>query len=157
MQVKVSTGVSYVVQHCAAYAELTLVCIDVDFVLFTDACSVVKPSCLLNECAGGRPIDFVAAGITGVLSHHRSGFDAYHVVNPHWDDGVSLDAIVTWLSEEHGGVRRIQDYAQWCALPIMYLTPVWLGHISLDGSLHRRAQLVCSAAQGGACCAAAHV
>jgi len=64
----------------------------------------------------------VAAGITGLLSHHRSGFDAYHVVNPHWDDGVSLDAIVTWLSEERGGVCHIQDYAQWCALLIIYRT-----------------------------------
>ena len=62
-----------------------------------------------------RPVDYVAAGITGVLSHHRSGFDAYHMVNPHWDDGVSLDTIVGWLSEARSGVRRIQDYAQWCA------------------------------------------
>jgi len=57
----------------------------------------------------------VAAGITGVLSNHRSGIDCYHVVNPHWDDGVSLDAIVGWVSEARGGVRHIQDYAQWCA------------------------------------------
>ena len=64
-----------------------------------------------------RPIDFVAAGITGVLSHHRSGFDAYHVVNPHWDDGVSLDAIVGWVDEDRGGLRRIQDYSQWCVDP----------------------------------------
>ena len=62
-----------------------------------------------------RPVDYVAAGITGVLSHHRSGFDAYHMVNPHWDDGVSLDTIVGWLAEARSGVRRIQDYAQWCA------------------------------------------
>jgi len=57
----------------------------------------------------------VAAGIAGVLSNHRSGIDCYHVVNPHWDDGVSLDAIVGWVSEARGGVRHIQDYAQWCA------------------------------------------
>ena len=67
--------------------------------------------------AACRPIDFVAAGITGVLSHHRSGFDAYHVVNPHWDDGVSLDAIVGWVDEDRGGLRRIQDYSQWCVAP----------------------------------------
>jgi len=66
-------------------------------------------------CCGRRPIDFVAAGISGVLSNHRSGIDCYHVVNPHWDDGVSLDAIVGWVSEARGGVRHIQDYAQWCA------------------------------------------
>ena len=64
-----------------------------------------------------RPVDYVAAGIAGVLSHHRSGFDAYHMVNPHWDDGVSLDTIVGWLSETRSGVRHIQDYAQWCAPP----------------------------------------
>ena len=57
----------------------------------------------------------MAAGISGVLSNHRSGIDCYHVVNPHWDDGVSLDAIVGWVSEARGGVRHIQDYAQWCA------------------------------------------
>ena len=62
-----------------------------------------------------RPVDYVAAGITGVLSHHRGGFDAYHMVNPHWDDGVSLDTIVGWLAEARRGVRRIQDYGQWCA------------------------------------------
>ena len=57
----------------------------------------------------------MAGGITGVLSHHRSGIDAYHVVNPHWGDGVSLDAIVGWVAEARSGVRRVQDYRQWCA------------------------------------------
>ena len=83
-------------------------------------CCVVKGStlrlylCVEAIAAACRPIDFVAAGITGVLSHHRSGLDAYHVVNPHWDDGVSLDAIVGWVAEARGGVRHIQDYSQWC-------------------------------------------
>ena len=66
---------------------------------------------------GGRPIDFVAAGIAGALSHQRSGLANYHVVNPHWDDGVSLDAIVGWLAEARRGVRMIADYTQWYALP----------------------------------------
>ena len=75
-------------------------------------------SCVLRRgLLHARPIDFVAAGITGVLSHHRSGFDAYHVVNPHWDDGVSLDAIVGWVAEARGGLRTIQDYSQWCVAP----------------------------------------
>ena len=78
--------------------------------------------------AACRPIDFVAAGITGVLSHHRSGFDAYHVVNPHWDDGVSLDAIIGWVAESRGGLRTVQDYSQWCVPPpALPLLPTWHG------------------------------
>ena len=81
-------------------------------------CDASRLQLCADALAGAcRPIDFVAAGITGVLSHHRSGFDAYHVVNPHWDDGVSLDAIVSWVAEAHGGVRHIQDYSQWCLPP----------------------------------------
>ena len=74
-------------------------------------------------CGAGvcnRPVEFVAGGIAGVLSHHRSGIDAYHVVNPHWSDGLSLDAIVSWVAQARGGVRRVQDYGQWCA--IMFTT-----------------------------------
>ena len=70
--------------------------------------------------AGGfeRPVEFVAGGIAGVLSHHRSGIGAYHVVNPHWGDGVSLDAIIGWVAEARVGVRRVQDYRQWCAMGV---------------------------------------
>ena len=69
------------------------------------------------RASAGRPIDFVAAGIAGTLSNQRSGLANYHVVNPHWDDGVSLDAIVGWLAEARGGVKKVADYAQWCARP----------------------------------------
>ena len=68
---------------------------------------------MLTLSDGCRPIDFVAAGITGVLSNHRSGLGLFHVVNPHWDDGVSLDAIVGWLAEARPGIRHVQNYAQW--------------------------------------------
>jgi hypothetical protein len=44
-----------------------------------------------------RPIDFVAEGIAGVASAQRSGIGCYHVVNPHWDDKISLDQIVSWV------------------------------------------------------------
>lgn len=47
-------------------------------------------------CAA-RPIDFVAEGIAGVASAQRSGIGCYHVVNPHWDDHISLDSIVDWV------------------------------------------------------------
>ncbi len=91
-----------------------------------DACPAPRPPWQRQGKPARRPIDFVAASITGVLSNHRSGCGAYHVVNPHCDDGASLDALVDWMAEARGGgVRRIQDYAQWCArswaAPVMAL------------------------------------
>lgn len=73
-------------------------------------------TCGTGAC--NRPVEFVAGGIAGVLSHHRSGIGAYHVVNPHWGDGVSLDAIISWVAEARAGVRRVQDYRQWCAIEV---------------------------------------
>ncbi len=41
--------------------------------------------------------EFARAGvISATTAAERSGFDTYHVVNPHWSDGVSLDRIVDW-------------------------------------------------------------
>lgn len=40
----------------------------------------------------------VCAGvIAATTAAERSGFDTYHVVNPHWNDGISLDRIVDWV------------------------------------------------------------
>lgn len=38
----------------------------------------------------------------------------YHCINPHEDDGVSLDVMVRWL-EETGGFQfeRVEDYSLW--------------------------------------------
>ena len=46
----------------------------------------------------GTPVDVVAGVIAGTLTHERSGLATYHVVNPHYSDGVSLDSIVSWLA-----------------------------------------------------------
>ena len=46
----------------------------------------------------GTPVDVVAGVIAGVATHERSGLATYHVVNPHYSDGVSLDSIVSWLA-----------------------------------------------------------
>lgn len=35
--------------------------------------------------------------IAATTAAERSGFDTFHVVNPHYTDGVSLDRIVDWV------------------------------------------------------------
>ena len=50
-----------------------------------------------EEHFDGMPIDFVSGVIAATASAERAGFGTYHVVNPHWQDGVSLDRIVDWV------------------------------------------------------------
>lgn len=50
-----------------------------------------------EEHFDGMPIDFVSGVIAATASAERGGFGTYHVVNPHWHDGVSLDRIVDWV------------------------------------------------------------
>jgi thioester reductase-like protein len=50
-----------------------------------------------GEHFDGMPIDFVAGVIAATTAAERSGFSNYHVVNPHWNDGISLDRIVDWV------------------------------------------------------------
>jgi fatty acid CoA ligase FadD9 len=61
----------------------------------------------------GLPIDFVSAGIAGIACSQRSGLGLYHMVNPHHDDGVSLDTIVRWVQSAGYPLRFIDDYDQW--------------------------------------------
>ena len=56
----------------------------------------------------GTPVDVVAGVIAGTVTHERSGLATYHVVNPHYSDGVSLDSIVSWLASAGIKVRPIQ-------------------------------------------------
>ncbi|WP_437876472.1 thioester reductase domain-containing protein [Sorangium sp. So ce513] len=72
----------------------------------------------------GLPVDVVARSIAAVAVHReRPPADAgeaahhatYHVVNPHWDDGVSLDVIVAWVRSAGYRVERVDDYAAWYA------------------------------------------
>ena len=46
----------------------------------------------------GTPVDVVSGVIAATIADKRSGFATYHVVNPHYSDGVSLDSIVGWLA-----------------------------------------------------------
>ena len=62
-----------------------------------------------------RPVDFVAEGIAGVASAQRTGCGLYHVVNPHWEDNVSLDSFLGWIENAGYPLKRIDDYTQWYA------------------------------------------
>ena len=68
-----------------------------------------------NRHYDGMPVDFVAGAIAGIASAQRRGIDLYHVVNPHWDDNVSLDSFLGWLQNAGYPLKRIPDYAQWWA------------------------------------------
>ena len=46
----------------------------------------------------GTPVDVVSGVITATLAYERLGFATYHVVNPHYTDGISLDTIAAWLA-----------------------------------------------------------
>lgn len=45
----------------------------------------------------GTPVDVVSGVTAATIANERSGFATYHMVNPHYSDGVSLDSIVGWL------------------------------------------------------------
>jgi thioester reductase-like protein len=55
-----------------------------------------------EEHFDGMPVEFVAGVIAATAAAERSGFDTYHVVNPHWNDGVSLDKIADWVESAAG-------------------------------------------------------
>ena len=46
----------------------------------------------------GTPVDVVSGVIAATVAHERSGFATYHVVNPHYKDGICLDTIAAWLA-----------------------------------------------------------
>ena len=61
----------------------------------------------------GLPVDVVALAITSLtLRHQRKMFATYHLVNP-FDDGVSLDRMVDWLTEMGVPLTRIGSYGDW--------------------------------------------
>jgi fatty acid CoA ligase FadD9 len=61
----------------------------------------------------GLPVDFVARAIAAIAVHRAAGHATYHVVNPHWDDGVSLDVLVDWIASAGYAVERVSGYAEW--------------------------------------------
>jgi fatty acid CoA ligase FadD9 len=60
----------------------------------------------------GLPVDFTAASIVELGERHATGFQTYHVVNPH-DDGISMDEFVDWIAASGHPVQRVADYADW--------------------------------------------
>ncbi|MFV8054758.1 carboxylic acid reductase [Mycobacterium sp. 48b] len=60
----------------------------------------------------GLPVDFVAQAIVELGARATSGFQTYHVVNPH-DDNVSMDTFVDWLAAVGYPVQRIDDHGDW--------------------------------------------
>ena len=34
-------------------------------------------------------------------------------MNPHWEDGISLDSVVDWMMTAGAPITRITDYAEW--------------------------------------------
>ncbi|XXX76733.1 thioester reductase domain-containing protein [Sorangium sp. So ce134] len=72
----------------------------------------------------GLPVDAVARSIAAVAvdrrrptgdEGERASHATYHVVNPYWDDGISLDVIVSWVRSAGYPVARVDDYAAWYA------------------------------------------
>ena len=66
-----------------------------------------------NTHFDGLPVDFVARAIAGVSMQPNDKCVIYHVANAHWDDGVSLDTIVSWVRSYGYEIETIDDYAQW--------------------------------------------
>ncbi|WP_437622351.1 thioester reductase domain-containing protein [Sorangium sp. So ce1151] len=75
----------------------------------------------------GLPVEIVARSIAAVAIDRQRGpaeeadegqrapHATYHVVNPHWDDGISLDVIVAWVRSSGYRLERVDDYAAWYA------------------------------------------
>jgi fatty acid CoA ligase FadD9 len=60
----------------------------------------------------GLPVEFIADAISTLGERVASGFETYHVMNPH-DDGVGMDQFVDWLVDAGYPIRRIDSYADW--------------------------------------------
>jgi fatty acid CoA ligase FadD9 len=62
----------------------------------------------------GLPADFVAESITTLAEQTTEGFRSFDVINP-YDDGISLDTFVDWLTDAGHKIQRIDDYKDWLA------------------------------------------
>jgi fatty acid CoA ligase FadD9 len=61
----------------------------------------------------GLPVDFIASAIVAVALGCGSGIETFHVVNPHEDDGISLDTIVDWIEDAGYPIQRVEAYDDW--------------------------------------------
>jgi fatty acid CoA ligase FadD9 len=60
----------------------------------------------------GLPVDFVAEAIATIVPTDE--YHSYDVVNP-YDDAISLDTFVDWLTDAGHTIQRIDDYPTWLA------------------------------------------
>lgn len=61
----------------------------------------------------GLPVDTVARAVTMLTQNlSTTGFTTYHLVNP-FDDGVSLDKMVSWLIDAGVSLTPIDTHATW--------------------------------------------
>jgi fatty acid CoA ligase FadD9 len=67
----------------------------------------------VGEHFDGLPVDFTAASIAAVALDPRPGSAVYHVVNPRWEEGVSLDTLVRWIGESGYAIRHVEEHARW--------------------------------------------
>jgi len=61
----------------------------------------------------GLPVEFIADAVD-TISADVTGFETFHVMNPH-DDGISMDTFVDWLVEAGHPIVRIPGYGDWLA------------------------------------------
>ena len=61
----------------------------------------------------GLAVDFIAAAIVDIGAQPHRGIRTFNVLNPHQDDGISLDTFVDWIREAGYVVERVPDYAEW--------------------------------------------
>jgi fatty acid CoA ligase FadD9 len=61
----------------------------------------------------GVAVDLVAEAIASVVLSRRPGFAIYHVVDGHWNDGISLDAIVDWTEKAGYPIERVAGLSAW--------------------------------------------
>ncbi|MEV5651301.1 carboxylic acid reductase [Nocardia sp. NPDC052254] len=60
----------------------------------------------------GLPADFTAAAITSLGDDSTGDYRTYNVLNT-YDDGISLDTFVDWLSAAGNRIDRIDNYDEW--------------------------------------------
>ena len=61
----------------------------------------------------GLPVDFIAASLVALSSAHQEDAATYQVTNANWEDGVSLDTLVTWMASAGYALERVDDYEAW--------------------------------------------
>ena len=61
----------------------------------------------------GLPVNLVAGAIANITIKPTKGYAVYHCVNDHWDDGISLDTVASWIQSAGFQLAKINDYQEW--------------------------------------------